>query len=109
VAERIFAAAPDAMAKGAVGLHQMSRTASEILGDLINVIEAYPNPGGDGDVGKAFENNYDPAAKSSRQFLQGLEKLIATHGDQTADLAGIFRDTSHAASIQAGRSPAKGH
>lgn len=62
--------------------------------------ERYPNIGGNGPIGKAFNESYYPAAKASAKFLGGLSELLNVNGDKTIDLTHLFDDMNNTATNQ---------
>jgi hypothetical protein len=67
--------------------------------------ERYPNLGGNGQIGKAFNDTYYPAAKASAKFLNGLGTLLDLHGEKTVNLTNLFGDMNDTATTVAGSEP----
>jgi hypothetical protein len=68
--------------------------------EVHSAFERYPNIGGNGPIGKAFNESYYPAAKASAKFLSGLSELLDVNGDKAIDLTHLFDDMNDAATDQ---------
>ena len=65
--------------------------------EVHSAFERYPNIGGNGQIGKAFDLSYYPAAKAGAKFLNGLSELLDVNGDKTIDLTHLFDDMDNSA------------
>jgi hypothetical protein len=93
----------EGLERGGVHLRDISNVAAGIFGDLHNITHKYGrNLGGNGDVGKSFDQSYWPGADASETFLRDLRDLVDIHGSKTLLLGSFFGDVDDTASIEAG-------
>jgi hypothetical protein len=88
----------DDLKRAGVHIEDFSEMTKSIHSDLFAVVNKYPNPGGDGDVGKSFAVNYAPAADAILEFLAALTTLLSADGSKTGALGGLFDDVNNKAS-----------
>jgi hypothetical protein len=81
---------PDDLAHGGLRFNDVSHVSKNVHVRLADAHNRYPNIGGNGQIGGAFEENYYAAAKSALDFAAGIAKLLDTHGGKTLDLAKLF-------------------
>jgi hypothetical protein len=98
----------DELERGGVNLSHVAEVAIRIHSHVTTILAQYPDPGGDGDVGKSFAVNYTPAAAQSVKFLKSLKELIDTHGGKTLDMSAVFGNVNGDASSVANHGGRKG-
>jgi hypothetical protein len=108
MSDKEFSVDVDELERGGVNFAHVAEIATRIHSHVVAILAQYPDPGGDGDVGKSFAANYTPAAAQSVKFLKSLKELIDTHGGKTLDLSAVFGNVNDGATSVANHGGRKG-
>jgi hypothetical protein len=103
--DETFSADIDAVTRGGAQFQHVSDLVVDIQGFMAAIHRSKGNNlGGNGDLQKSFELNYDPSAIASLDFLDRLSKLIEAHGEDTGNLGAVFDATNTGSTEIAGNS-----
>lgn len=91
----------DALRRGGINIDEVARTCHSILRELYSAVAEYAGAGGDGEIGKAMQLNYEPGRDDAMEFLDLLIRSLSQHGDRTLTVGNVFHSTNDGATTTA--------